>query len=292
MPRENNVPKVLAQGTTPEGVALEFRWDPLGVMDVPELEDVLVGVHFGAAAKCTCQRQGKRYAGIAVHGDINIIPAHTPQRWEMHDQNDHTFLVRLPERLLSKVAEQCDLDISRIEIRDRFHIRDAELELVCWAMKRELELGYPSGRLYLDGLALAAASRLISQHSSVTNPRGISDNKEGLDRRRLQRVLAFIEDQLAEDLSLENIAAVAGISPSHLNSLFRISMGMPLHRYVIRRRVERAKSLLMQDGPSMAEVALAAGFAHQSHMAQHMRRVLGMPPRAVKRLLSEGSPCD
>jgi len=99
--------------------------------------------------------------------------------------------------------------------------------------------------------------------------------------------LAFIEDQLAENLSLEQIATVADVSASHLNTLFRMSMGLPVHQYLIQRRVERAKALLMQDGLSMAEIAQAVGFAHQSHMARHMRRVLGMPPRAMKRLLAE-----
>jgi AraC family transcriptional regulator len=174
-----------------------------------------------------------------------------------------------------------------MEIRDRFQIRDPELETLSWAMRRELELGSPSGRLYLEGLTLAVASRLVAQHSSITK-RG-ADRHEGLNGRRLKRVLSFIEDQLAEDLSLEKIAAVAGVSASHLQTLFQVSMGTPVHQYVIRRRLERAKTLLMRDGMSMAEVALAAGFAHQSHMARHMRRVLGLPPQAMKRLLAESS---
>jgi AraC family transcriptional regulator len=56
---------------------------------------------------------------------------------------------------------------------------------------------------------------------------------------------------------------------------------------VIQRRIERAKTLLRRDSLSMAEIAAATGFAHQSHMARHMRRVLGMPPMAMKRLLAE-----
>ena len=105
----------------------------------------------------------------------------------------------------------------------------------------------------------------------------------------LKQVLSFIEDQLAEDLSLEQTAAVAGISASHLNALFRISMGTPVHQYVTQRHVDRAKTLLMHNGLSMAEIALAAGFAHQSYMARHMRRVLGLTPRALKRLLVQPS---
>jgi AraC family transcriptional regulator len=82
-----------------------------------------------------------------------------------------------------------------------------------------MEAGYPSGRLYLDGLGLAVASRLVMRHSSVgnapTQPNG------ALNGHRLKQVLTFIEDQLAEDLSLDQIASVAGLSSSHTRTLFR-----------------------------------------------------------------------
>ncbi len=287
MPPENGLPQILAHARTADGVVFQLRKDPMGVLDAPALQSVLVGVHVGAPAKLVCRRDGRQYRGTAVHGDIDIIPADTPSRWEMHDENDTTLLLGLPQTLLHAVAHDSGLDVARIEIRNRFQIRDTELEQLCWAMKREMESGCQSGRFYLDGLALAMASRLVARHSSVAKltpePNG------GLSGHRLKQVLAFIEHHLADDLSLQQIAAVAEVSASHLNALFRRSMQMPVHQYVIQRRVERAKTLLTQDGLSMAEIALAAGFAHQSHMARHMRRALGLPPRAMKRLLAESS---
>jgi len=65
-----------------------------------------------------------------------------------------------------------------------------------------------------------------------------------------------------------------------------------MHQYVIQRRVERAKTLMREDSLSMAEIAQAVGFAHQSHMARHMRRVLGMAPLAMKRMLGEAAAAD
>jgi AraC family transcriptional regulator len=287
MSQENELPKVRQYIKTAEGFALQLHWEPIGVVELPEMDEVLIYTHIGAAAKLSCRRNGRRYSGTFVHGDIDITPARVPVRWEIHDRNDNGLILSLPQTLLRNVADQSELDPARMEIRDRFQIRDPELETLSWAMRRELELGSPSGRLYLEGLTLAVASRLVTQHSSITK-RG-ADRHEGLNGRRLKRVLSFIEDQLAEDLSLEKIAAVAGVSASHLQTLFQVSMGTPVHQYVIRRRLERAKTLLMRDGMSMAEVALAAGFAHQSHMARHMRRVLGLPPQAMKRLLVESS---
>jgi AraC family transcriptional regulator len=273
-------------GTAP-GVGLEFRWDPRGVLNMPALNDVLIAIHLGPAAKLGCRRDGQRFHGTAVHGDIDIVPAHTTMRWEMYDQNDRTLILSLSEKLLRKLTEESTSNRARLRILNRFQIRDLELEQLSGAMKREMEMGSPSGRLYLDGLTLAIASRLVTRHSSRTKE--AKQQHGGLTGYRLKRVLSFIEEQLTKDLSLEKIAAVAGVSPSHLNALFRHSMGMAVHQYVLQRRVEFAKTLLLREEMSIAEIALEAGFAHQSHLARHMRRSLGLPPRALKRLLVEGA---
>jgi AraC family transcriptional regulator len=239
----------------------------------------------GAAAKVSCRRGAESHTGSAVHGDIDIIPALTASRWELHDQNDTALIISLPPSLLDTVAEEQGYDSRRVEIRNRFQIRDAQLENICWALKAEMEASYPSGRLYTDSLAVSVASRLVSTHSSIANPRPAQNG--GLGGRRLKQALAYIEDHLSEDLSLSSIAAITGISASHFKTLFRESAGVPVHQYVIQRRIERAKDLLMQDKLSIAEIALATGFSHQSHLARHMRRSVGLSPRAMKRLFAD-----
>jgi AraC family transcriptional regulator len=146
----------------------------------------------------------------------------------------------LPDSLLQTVAAESDLNAARMEIIDRWQVRDNELETLSWSIKREIDSGFPSGRVYLDGLTLAIASRLVMRHSSLA--RTNEQRQGGLVGQRLKQVLSFIEEQLGEDLSLEKIAAIARVSPSHLNLLFRKSIGLPVHRYVIQRRVERANS--------------------------------------------------
>lgn len=282
---ESDYPLILAQGRSAQGVAFQLRRDAMGVLDVPGLDMALISIHVGAPAKMDCRRDGRRYSGTAVHGDIDIIPVQTPSRWEMYDENDMALLMSLPQALLSRVAEECGWDAARVEIRNRFQIRDAELESLSWAAKREIESGFPSGRLYLDGIALAISSRLLTQHSSAAKP--ALERIDGLAGRRLKQVLAFIEERIADDLSLEQIASMAGMSASHMKTLFRAAMGVPVHRYVMGRRVERAKTLLAHEDISMADVAAATGFAHQSHLARHMRRASGVPPRAMKRMLAE-----
>src|SRR5262249_42757558 len=142
-----------------------------------------------------------------------------PSWWEMHDNNDTALILSLPSELVRAVAEESGFDSRRVEIRNRFQVRDPQLENICWALKTEMEADHPSGRLYLDSLAVSVACRLLSSHSSLSL--GTNGQTRGLRGHRLKQVLAYIEDNLAGDVSLANIASVAGVSSSHLKALFR-----------------------------------------------------------------------
>ena len=267
-----------------DGFAVQLRSDSSGVLEVPGLDTALVSIHIGRAARMSCRRAGTSHTGSAVHGDIDIIPVGVPSVWQMHDENDRAVLMALSQTMLNQVAEESGFGARDVELRNRFMARDRQLESIAWAMKSELELGSPSGALYLDGLALSAAARLMAGHSSVAVEQ---QRYGGIDGRRLKRTLEFIEAHLAEELSLSRLAEVAEMSVSHFRAGFRGSVGIPVHQYVIERRVERAKSLLMREGQSIAEIALAAGFTHQSHLARHMQRSTGFSPLQMKRIFAE-----
>jgi AraC family transcriptional regulator len=277
--------KIFAHVQTPSGLSFQIL-RATGILDVPEVDDVVVDLHLGAPAKMACHRAGERRIGTSLRGHVGVIPARTAMRWEMFDDNDLALVVNVPQQLIASVAREFDADPARIEIRNRFQIKDSQMEMLTLAVKNELELGCPSGRLYLEGLGLAMASRLLTHHSSLAKH---ASAKENLTDRRLKQILSFIEENLSQDLSVEQIAAVAHVSPSHLKDVFKKSMGVPVYQYVIQRRVEMAKSLLMEENLSIAEVASASGFAHQSHLARHMRRVLGASPTVMKRIMAEST---
>lgn len=282
MPSPDPSPKILAHRVSTQGIAFQLRKDPESVLEVPGRDNTVIAVHIGPAAKIACRRGGRWFRGTAVHGDIDIIPSNTPARWEMLEKNETAeLLISLPALLLDRATTDMRGSASPIELRNRHQIRDSELETLCWAIQREMQGAYPSGRLYLDGLGLAVASRLVSRHSSVQNALGTP--KGVLDGHRLKRVLAFIEDQLTEDLSLDQIASVAGMSSSHTRALFRRAMCLPLHQFILKRRVELGRSMLLHSSLSVAEIAQRAGFAHQSHMTRHMRKILGVTPSDLRR---------
>jgi len=95
-------------------------------------------------------------------------------------------------------------------------------------------------------------------------------------------VIEYIDAHLDQDLTLVELAAVAEFSPSHFKTLFKQATGMPVHRFVLERRVERARLRLLEGRKTNTEIALEAGFAHPSHMARSLRRLLGLTPAQLR----------
>lgn len=256
-----------------------LRSDVAGVVEKPALRNPMIAIHYGRPVRLACRHGNQRYNGLAIHGDVEVVPPGVPARWEMKE-TDTALLVSLSPKLLQKVAADYGFPPDRVEIRDRFYVRDPQIEHIGWALKEEVERNFSSGKLYLDSLATALAVVLLRHHSSVGATPDVSG---GLSAPRLRLVLCYIEDNLSEKLALPDIAAVAEFSVTHLKVLFRRSMGVPVHQYVIRRRVERAATLLRQGNLPGSQIALECGFSHQSHMAYHMQRMLGCTPSEFAR---------
>lgn len=236
-----------------------------------------LGIHVGAAVNADCRVDGMRQRRVQSEGDIDIIPAGLDGEWE-DDAACTVLRLTIGVPLLRRTAEGLGLDPDRAAIAPRLQLDDRGLRHIAWALKAELEGHRPADPLYAESLGDALALRLLAL-SGLERPAG-----QVLSRRQGERVLAFIEAHLDGELSLATLAGIAGLGPSHFKALFRRRFGMPVHQFVIRRRVERARHLLLGGDLPIAQVALEAGFAHQSHMAQAMKRLLGLSPSALRRL--------
>jgi AraC family transcriptional regulator len=255
-----------------------------GLTELGEMPHALVCMHVGPSVEVRCIRGGTIREGREVAGDLDIVPARTAVSWEMK-QEGMALIMCVPDALLRAVAVRLDRDPASIDIADRFQMRDPVIEHIGWTLKADIESNASGGRLLRDSLGVALAARLLQRHYRGSLP--MREVRGGLTHTKLERVIAHIEDNLASKLTLPAIAEVAGMSVSHLKTLFRNSTGVPVYEYVLRRRVERAQFLLRSHKLSIAEIAVTTGFAHQSHLARHMHRILGYTPSAVRRKSSK-----
>jgi len=279
---QDSQPLILHHETNKNGLHLILRTDSAGFVESPAFQNTIISIQVGRSVQISCRRGGYSHRGLAVRGDIDVIPSGVPGIWEIGGK-ETSFCLGIPAKILNAVAEDLQLDPSKIEIRNRFQIRDWQIENIGLVLKAEMECGYPSGQLFIDGLALAIAARLVHHHSSVSpNPKEHSGHLPGL---KLKQVLSYIEENLDQNISLQDLAAVTGFSASHFKTLFRKSVGLPVHQYLIRRRVEIAKNLLADETLSISQIAFQTGFAHQSHLAYHMRRLLGVSPKSAREII-------
>ena len=110
-----------------------------------------------------------------------------------------------------------------------------------------------------------------------------SMSRGGLPSARTSRICEYIDSHLQENIALDVLAEMAGMSVHHFARAFRQSVGMPPHGYVVHRRVERAQQLLGATDLPLSEIALVTGFSDQSHFARHFRRLTGISPSVARR---------
>jgi len=238
-------------------------------------------MHFGPPVNADCSIGGKRMRRVQKPGDIDFVPAGMDGSWE-DDADCQILRLELHPSFLERVAGELGRDAAKIELIPRLQLRDVRIEAIGWAIKADLEADIPSDPLYIDLLANALAVRLI-ETATARSPHGEGFGEPRLSARQLRILTEFIETNLDQKLHLADLAAVAGVGATRFKALFRNSIGTPVHQYVIRRRIEYARALIATTTMPASEIALAAGFAHQSHMASTMRRILGVTPGEIDR---------
>ena len=158
-------------------------------------------------------------------------------------------------------------------------LEDPLLAEIGCAIASELQTETSAGNLLVGALASSLAARLVQRHVSVLSTQSFPRHtSQGLDRRRLVRVLDYIEANLEGDLSIERMATVACLSRYHFSRAFRQAVGESPHRYVSAKRFERAKALLRHGDRPLVDIALALSFSSQANFTRAFRQATGQAP--------------
>ena len=139
-------------------------------------------------------------------------------------------------------------------------------------------IAWPSS---LRGAAHCRPRLQIATDMQQAVPAGHS--KGGVPPRALRRVQEYIDSHLGENIDLEVLAGLSGLSLHYFAHAFKESTGIPPYSYVLRRRLDKARELLVRTDAPLADIALATGFSDQSHLARHFRQLVGMSPGIFRR---------
>lgn len=219
---------------------------------------------------------GKKEQERRKVGDIAIIPAGISHRCNWNAPVQFGILAIEPG-LLQQIGQDW-VNPDRIELMPRFMMAsDGFIQSIWAALSHELETCKFGGHLLVDSLKTALAIHLL-RHYCTTVPK-LSSYGNSLSPDKLTRVLDYIHANLDRNLKLSEIAAIAQIGQYHFLNLFKQSKGVTPHQYILRCRIEKAKSLLRHSELNIADIAVRVGFCDQSHLTRYFKRLTGLTPK-------------
>jgi AraC family transcriptional regulator len=223
-------------------------------------------------------RDGNFVPCSETFGDLTVLPKMRLPAGRSRQTCDLLYCA-FDEAFVAGVGDELDGKPSP-PFEKRSGLTDRAISGILGLLLAELESGGTSGLLYVDSLAHALAVRFL--FLGHRQPRR-SDKASTLSQRKLLRVQDMIESRLETDLPLRELAAEVGYSRSHFLRVFRATIGMPPHRYVLKRRIERARHLLKHTEINIAEIACTCGFSSQAHLTLAFKKECGVTPAEYRR---------
>lgn len=231
----------------------------------------MIGIGCSEPVRTEHMIEGKRLRHHSGPGCLCICPAGARHFTAFDDPMEGVVLQVSPECLTLAMA---DLAAHTGTLVERMDGQDPVLTRIARVLEAEAAANHPGGMLFWGSVTDDLLEHLAAHHLSTApaSPQG------RMHASALKRLEDFIQSNLAEPLDLDSLAAVVGCTRFHFARLFRATVGVSPHRYVVRRRLQRARSLLRVGEDSLAQVAAATGFSDQSHLSNWIRRVYGTTP--------------
>jgi AraC family transcriptional regulator len=261
-----------------EGLSLDFFSLPpveSGMIEVPE---VVLHMQMDAPARLAMHENGRVVEQTVYAGQFCLSSAGWYGKMLIEDPAKFLQLRMRPDFLSKAVDEK--IRPRDVEMITRRGIDDPQLSRICLALEYEAQRRGESGKLFGDALATALAARLVAIYGATAFQ--IPQYRGGLPKYALRLATDYIHANLDRDIRLSDLAALTRMSPYHFARLFRQTMGLAPHRYLVEQRIERAKILLSDHTLTIAEVASALGFHSQSHFTSIFRRTTGYTPKQYR----------
>ena len=176
-----------------------------------------------------------------------------------------------------------ELRFAEAELKPRLFFFDRDLWETALKLKAQVEQPAAGNRLYAEALGNVMAHELMRlDNGAVPAKQNVRGGLAGWQQKKLAE---YIEEHLAEDISLPALAEIAGLSPFHFARAFKQSFGLPPHRYLVSRRIEKAKNLLATPALPVTRIGLDLGFGEASSFTTAFRKHAGLTPTEYRRSL-------
>lgn len=272
---------LLSSGRTAwEGISLEHLHLPASdISDVTAMSHHLT-LQLGTPKTVELKVNGKFSRQQMIPGNVCITPIQHLHAIRWQSEMEVLSVTLEPSFVMKALQESVNPD--RVELLMHRAQSDPLIREILLALKVELEAGCPSGRLYGEAMGTALAVHLLKTYTTLQSTPFQSE--DGLTQHKLTQVLEYIQAHLDQDIRLTDLAALTGMSQYYFCRLFKRSLEVTPHQYVVQQRIERSKQLLKQKNLAIADIALMCGFKTQSHLTVLFRKSTGTTPKSFRNL--------
>ena len=220
-----------------------------------------------------------------IPGSLILAPRNSESYGRWNSASSALFL-EIPRKLIIELAVcTAHNDPERIEMRPLINFCDPLLYQLGIALNNELQNASLFGSLYVESLARTAALHLLRNYSNASLIASVPSGQ--LTAGQVRTVNEYIQAHLHQKISLSDLAECLHLSVSHFERMFRATLHCPPYRYILERRIEKAKILLQEGRLSLPDVGAECGFANQSHFTKHFTRFAGLSPARYAQLMRE-----
>jgi AraC family transcriptional regulator len=217
-------------------------------------------------------------------GAIWLSPAGVGKEIAITAPIPQTMHLYLPTAPFNRLKDDFNLPVAPAQsIRHAAGVGDDVIHQIGRSILSELTVATAASRMYVETASLTLTARLLQKYCDGGACAPTESSAHRLDHIRLRRVLDYITANIEDDITLVDLARIAGYSPFHFARKFALAMGVPPHRYMSRMRLEKAMAELAAAKLPLAEIALNAQFSSQASFTRAFHRATGMTPKEYRR---------
>ena len=250
-------------------------------VEVPPMRDFMIVAYRRGVTDMHRQLDAGWHHDRLGPGDVSLLTRAADSHWTWTSPIEvvHVYLTR--EQLTSTCRAMFDREVSDVALHDTIKADDPAVHRTAMLIAQEAAHGGVGSELLVDSLTTQLSVTILRNHANLVFRE--PDGTACLTFRQEHLVRDLVQSHLHATLTLDELAATAGLSKFHFARRFRASTGTTPHEFVLRHRVDRARRLLQRTAMPLPEVAATCGFADQSHMNRVLRRRLGATPGEVRR---------
>ena len=211
---------------------------------------------------------------------IFFNPANVPFSRVTADHYEFILVLIEPEKMLAAAP----LAPSRQSFTESYQIKDPNLEHIFKLLLSEIQTGNQNGKLFIENIIAVLALHFVRNYSKEQTSK-LVENIGGFTGKELEKALYYIDKNMAENYSIENLAGEFGVSKFNFIKRFKSSTNVTPRQFIIRKKLERSKNLLKEASLSLTDITYMLNFSDQSHFSNSFKKMYGITPSEFRKAI-------